>query len=236
MNTWCPQKKNGFDSLNLKVGSLENGNTRHSTIKTKLTKADKYYKFKDDSVLVTSPDTVRILLAADPEFDYDRRIILASLKALENFLPATFRITQEGTDFKNQPGKNSWLIWLSEKESPSIPTKGKIVYKKTLSDKILQQQSADTWALTSRLNQDLALEDNLTLLLSEVLFPSTEEWRIANTKDQRVMPEQMMWNDFSDNARSSIENASLLPLEKPLILLFMFLLAVERLVSYKRNQ
>jgi hypothetical protein len=229
-------KKNSSDSLNLKVGSLENGNTRHSIIKAKLAKADKYYKFKNDSVSVTFQDTVNILLAADHEFGYDRKIFLASLKALENFVPAIFQITQEGTDLKNQSGKNSWLIWLSEKESPSTLTKGKIVYKKTLSDKILQQQSADTWALTSRLNQDLALEKNLTLLLSEVLFPSINEWRIADSKDQRIMPEQMMWNDSTDGESLPVENASLLPLEKPLIILILFLLAIERLVSYKRNQ
>jgi hypothetical protein len=229
-------KKISFDSLTLKVGSLENGNTRHYTIKTKLAKEDKYYKLKNDSVFVTLRDTVNILLAADSEFDYDRKIILASVKALENFIPVIFQITQEGTDIKNQSGKNSWLIWLSEKESPSTPTKGKIVYRKTLSDKILQQQSADTWALTSRLNQDIALDGNLTLRLSEVLFPSTEEWTIANSKDQRIMPEQMMWNDPTDGVGLSVENASLLPLEKPLIILMLMLLAIERLVSYKRNQ
>jgi hypothetical protein len=224
------------DSVTARIGFSKNGNTHYSTTWSKKTNNNRYFKIKEDSVQISSVDTLKVWLLSDKDLEYDRKIMLASLRAIEKFVSSKLIIVEETTDLQKHPGNNDWLIWLSEKQVPTLNTVGKIFYKNLADHKILEPQSAKEWALTTRLDQDKTLDQNLSLQLSQILFPAKEEWSIANLKDQRIMPEQMMWASQSEGTISETERASLLPIERPLLLLILILLLIERFVSYRRNQ
>jgi hypothetical protein len=228
-------KKITTDSIVVKMGALKNQNTHHSSLKTQNLNGTGVYKIKNDSIAITPIDTIKIILIIDVGFEYDGKILLASLNALKSFVPSKLQI-ELATDLKASLRNYDWIIWLSEKGEPSDISNKKIIFKENPHHKILEQKSATEWRLTTHLNQGKVLDENLTHQLSQLLVPAKPEWHTANSKDQRGMPEKMMWADSEVTSRIENENASLLSLEQPFVILILILLVIERLVSYKRNQ
>jgi len=71
--------------------------------------------------------------------------------------------------------------------------------------------------------------------LSQILFPAKQTWKIVNAKDQRTMPEKMIWSS-GGSEEQVIQQANWIPLDGYLIPLIILIVLIERWIAYKRNQ
>jgi hypothetical protein len=93
-----------------------------------------------------------------------------------------------------------------------------------------------SWVLTKRLNEEVALYDNLTVQLALILLPKVKEEVRALAFDHRTLPEKMMWDvqgHSTSGFQTSAERASS---EKIIAILFLLVLMIERFLAFKKNQ
>jgi hypothetical protein len=173
--------------------------------------------------------TIKIAIVRAKALNYDSRIIQAALKTVDDVVPEKIQI--EVTDQVKNDSPADWTIVLDENVHG---VRGQsIVFRQTISDKLLVREKIDRWILTKRLNTDNAIEGQLTLLLAEILFPRTEDWRKASVNDVRTADEQILskGEDSPDGKALAKVNT-----ESIWILLLLITLVAERLVAYNRNQ
>jgi hypothetical protein len=175
------------------------------------------------------------MIASDPDLYYDRQVLLASLKAIQSTV-AEHLIIEESTTSINQNDSVEVLIWLSGKSLPNVKGTTIIHYNSNSLLPLFYQESNSKWQLTKRVNEDVALNENLGLQILKIILPNKVEWKIANEKDQRVFPEKMMWAKVADGNTSGTQKAGFASLDKYLIILILITLIVERLIAYQRNQ
>jgi DNA polymerase III psi subunit len=225
--------KNSKDSLLVKKGLLDNDNTQYTT--TIISSSQKVVRSGADSIKVTLPDTVSILVASDTEFNYDALIIEASLRAIQKNTSVILVIKKIDADHLNKEIKANWLVWLSKKSIATSQIKNRIIYQHKDIAPVFQHEYDTLWLLTKRLTQKVALEENISLKLNPILFPLTALQQVADSKDQRVMPEEMMWSENNLN-NDEIIKASVEPMDNYLISLIILVLLIERWIAYRRNQ
>lgn len=223
------------NSISIKIGFLENGNTHLKRSDTTVFQKQTKYRSKNDSISITPTDTIKIVIVSDPAFSHDKQILLASLKAIQSTV-YEYLIIDESTSHVNQKDSVEILIWLSEEPLPPTKFKTLIYYNGNPLSAIFNQESYSTWQLTKRINEDVALNENFGLQLLKIILPNKTQWEIANEKDQRVFPEKMMWAKITGGNTSGIQNAGFEPWDKYLIILILITIIVERLIAYKRNQ
>jgi len=225
----------GRDSLIVKTGSIQNENTHYSQ-SVSPTNGDQVYKSGSDSIQISKPDTVSILVVNDPAFSYDAKIVLASLKAIQKNINGLLLITESTSDIKDLSRQYDWVIWLSEKTVPELKVKERLFYKNRPFHSLLEQTNDSDWVLSKRLNEKIALEENLALQLIGLIYPAKEIQRIAEGKDQRTLPEQLTWSNAGSASTAGVNLAGFSPLDEYLIVLLVMLLIIERVIAYKRNQ
>ncbi len=223
------------DSVSIRTGSLQNESTHYTSNAASVFPGQKIFKTNTDSITINSPDTITITLASDADFSYDRKIILASFYAIQKNGSAQLIIKESGTDILSKDINSNWLIWLSEKPLPESNS-SVIFYHTNSSTLLLQQQSNSTWQLSKRLNEEVALNENLVVELAKIISSDKEQWKIANKKDQRTMPEEMMWSAPSGESKQGAIAFAFSPLDNVLIVLILLIWVAERMISYKRNQ
>ena len=226
----------GPDSLIVKTGSIQNENTNYSQSISSANGTGKIYKSNSDSISITKADTLSVLLANDPAFNYDSKIVLASLKTIQKNITGVLLITASTTGIKDPTKKYDWAIWLSEKAAPDLKANQKLLFRNQPFHPLLEQTNQTDWTLSKRLNEKIALEENLTLQLVELLYPANDVWKIANKKDQRILPEQLTWSENSTSTQAGVSLAGYSPLDEFLIALLVIVLVSERIIAYKRNQ
>ncbi|HEY5822767.1 MAG TPA: hypothetical protein VIT44_00285, partial [Cyclobacteriaceae bacterium] len=225
----------GPDSLIVKTGSIKNENTNYSQSVSSANATGKVYKSNSDSISISKADTVSVLLANDPAFNYDTKIILASLKAIQKNVNGLL-ITESTTEIKDPTKQYDWVIWLSDKPDSNLKANQRLIFKNKPFHTLLEQTNQTDWILSKRVNEKIALEENLTLQLVELLYPAKEVWKIANAKDQRTLPEQLTWSEDSTSSQAGVSLAGFSPLDEFLIALLVIVLVSERIIAYKRNQ
>ncbi len=184
-------------------------------------------------ISISPPDSIRVLIVSDDSYAYDRGIIIAALKAIEKSFPIKMKVLESKS--ANIPSsKVDWRFWLSGKKIPennSIPT---ISIRLKNSNDLLLHFKSNEWDLTKRLNEEIALDENLTLRLAELILPSNELHEIARANDRQVMPDSMAWSQVNSNAaQASILTSSA---DQYLIILLLFILVIERIIAFRRNQ
>ena len=217
------------DSVTITYGSMHNSNTHYQTIISGITPNQSWFQTKTDSIHIDDPDTITISLFSAPDFLYDKQIVLAVLKAIQSNVPEKFIIGESSVDSVDM------MIWLSN-SPPQAKSEKLIYFKNSPIDRLFEQQSFSQWQLSKRLNEDIALNENLVIELAKIILPRHAQWKIANAKDQRVMPEEMMWSKPSGESDTGLQNASFILVDKYLIALIILVLIIERIVAFRRNQ
>ncbi|HEX6889677.1 MAG TPA: BatA domain-containing protein, partial [Chryseolinea sp.] len=70
----------------------------------------------EKKIMPIPPDTLRVVIYADRDFEYEEKIILAALSAIEKTIPIVIE-TSRVVPAENQPNdKSDWVIWLSKKD------------------------------------------------------------------------------------------------------------------------
>ena len=97
-------------------------------------------------------------------------------------------------------------------------------------------QRPNEWLLTQRLNEDMAVKARCRVRLDLILLPGREVLEdIAQSNDRRMLSDSVAFY----SPRRSIALEAGLPLQPAnpyLILLFLFVLFIERMIAIKRHQ
>jgi len=211
------------DSLYVRTGHSSPEQTSFTTEKIKSPAA---------SVQIAFPDSVRIAIAADAEHAYDRRILGAAIQTIQRAFPVNMKV-HELKPSAATAENYGWLFWLSDSNPPEKNTTSTIWLKPTRSNNLLERVGPRTWHMTKRLNEEIALEKNLTIELALLIVPSKKQQEIAEANDRRTMPDSMAWS-----SATQLTPAGLVPSvpNRFLIVCLVLLLLTERIIAYRRNQ
>jgi hypothetical protein len=228
-------RKTSKDSFLLRTGASSSEAMRFSTAIRRISDRERYI----DTVAIEPPDTVSVTIVSDSSFSYDKLMILTGLKVLEEKSKIVFQIESTTPDAFH--GKNQdWIFWITS-TTLSQPLQTNLIqfredrYSDALFRLDTQQNGHSLWLLTKRLNEEIALEQNLALELGLVLLHRKDYSNKGMDFDRRVLPEQLSWaNEKTSIKTKDITSTSVS--EEIMAGILIALLLIERLVAFKRNQ
>lgn len=180
-------------------------------------------------------DTISIAMVSDEKYSYDQKIIVATLKAISKYFSIEFKLTELQT--RDQMPTSDWLVWLSDKNIPE--TNSKVLYVKPQfnnQQELFFPAKINQWIITQRLNEEVALQENVTLKLASLLIPREELQKKADSKDRRMISDSIAWASAQTDNKNTIDGIVSENVNPYLIVFLLFLLFIERFVAYKRNQ
>jgi hypothetical protein len=186
-----------------------------------------------DSISVKQAPSISITIARDKKYEQEKLIIKASLMAITNVLPIDLIVEETPTD-QTAPSTD-WVIWLSDKELKTNDSTNYILYKPQLKENSVEQIAKNKWSINSRLNMEHARESNLTLKLASLLVDEKEKWNKISNHDRRSITDQVLLSGTT-SANLQESDGELSVFNPWLLILFLLILLIERLVSYRRNQ
>ena len=200
----------------------------------------------EDSVIVEKNDSITIRIFFEEAFEYDTKILVASLTALQEAIP--YKLIIKSAPVKEFVNENSdWIIWLSEDKIPETHNTKIIIHGSCKGNNLPLIVSAPdakflcknlntaTWVITKRLTEESALKENLTLKLASIVLVNMES-NGREEKDKRVLSESLMWSSFQKQSSFHFSKQSLASVDQYLVILLFLLLLSERWLAYKRNQ
>lgn len=231
------------DSTFLRLGKSDASETRFISKHILIAPSQNYFTNDNaDSILVEPHDTISIAVVSDSTFEYDKRMMLTALNVIKEISPNTFNLEAIYTDTYSDKKRNC-VIWLSNEPPPSSQDHNIIRYQKTehhIATKLflpnMKHEDHSLWVLTKRLNEGIALQENLTVQLARILLPKEKYKAIARKFDKRVLPEKMMWDTNASFNPELKANATIAPSDKYILILFLIILLTERLIAFKRHQ
>jgi hypothetical protein len=177
------------------------------------------------------PDTIHVALCIDPRYAYDGRIIRAALTTLQQSMPDAIDITTvEGTTPPNDD--TDWIIWLRDEPLPATAAQS-IMLDTHTPGKFIQQKEPGRWIINRRLLPDMAVRENLTLSLANLLTPHSTLWKQAATHDRRAADDRQVIHQAATAGHAGTNTAA-----EPTLWIWLTLitLVAERFVAYRRNQ
>lgn len=192
-----------------------------------------------DSAVIESPDTVTVAVIFDTNYQYDKNILLAALEAIKTTAFTSLSVQQIHLgEYSSDP--HDWIIWLADEKPPE--TKNNLILMdegNTSAVKLfLPTPSAGnhSWLLTKRLNEEVALRENLTVQLAMILAPGKKYEDRASGFDRRLLPEKLRWGSLHEknielNEASDDETGL-----RYISIALLIILISERLLSFKKNQ
>ena len=223
------------DSLVVRIGTSTPEKTSFSTRREKEMTGRDFFKYDSDSAGVEDFKKISIQIVTDSGFTRDKKIIIAALQAIDDVSPDDFDIETVFSNRFSAPRKSDWLIWLSN-ETRTSATDNVIYFQQKTSNNLLERTGRFSWALTQRLDEQIALEQNLTTGLALILSPPTKYENTATQKDRRVLDDQLIWAKTPDNSprlRTASSNTST---EKYILATFFLVLLFERWMGLQKNQ
>lgn len=180
---------------------------------------------------LTRGDTIRIMLAFEKNFQYDKKIMAAALQALQDSSPTQLVI--EETEINNFKITDvDWLIWLSD---DTITNERKSLrFSEDVVNDLIIQKSKNQWILTKRLTEENAVEEHLTIQLMSMLFDEQIKQEISQ-QDNRTQPNELAWSKNNNNQSVSSVKAGQ-HADKILILIIVLALIGERILAFYRKQ
>ena len=92
--------------------------------------------------------------------------------------------------------KSDWIIWLTDKTVHPTDINC-IYYQEKSSNALFEARTTSSWTLTQRLNEQIALEQNLTVQLGLILTSENKYDETARQKDKRVLDDKLIWDTNS---------------------------------------
>jgi hypothetical protein len=212
------------DSLALRMGHSNANETYFNSVKTKTS---------PQGVQVSLPDSIRILVVSDDAYAYDKRILMTALNAIKKSFPIKMVIAESGPSGFSVSAVD-WCFWLSDNQFSKSNSLKTVFMRVHNSNDLFTQTKPNEWELTRHLNEEIALEKNLTLRLAELLISSKQLHEISEEKDRRMMPDSMAWSQ-ADSGKTHTSNSST-SADQFLVALLVVLLLIERILAFKRNQ
>jgi hypothetical protein len=188
--------------------------------------------------VISPPETISIAVVFDPPYEYDKNILVAALQAINS--RGRLQIVVDpipGGQYIS--GEHAWTIWLSDKIPPEVKNNFILLDEDKMAGRKLFHQTTskekESWLLTTRLNEEIALREHLAVQLAIMLQPQEKYEDRASEFDRRVLDEKMRWSSFDTKAREQKQRSD--NATSPYICIAMLLvLCAERLLAFKRNQ
>ncbi|HMJ70697.1 MAG TPA: BatA domain-containing protein [Cyclobacteriaceae bacterium] len=182
-----------------------------------------------DSIEIIKPGRITINISADDKSEAD--ILMAAL----NVLKSEYKLPIEISNTQSQsPMTNAWTFWLREAK-PKFSGDQQVVLSTPCTGPLIERISGNVLHLNRKLDQDVALNENLVIELFKILYPDLDTPNVSKQKDIRSMPDGLAWSDGeTKNTGGNVPSRA--GIEKYLILLFVLSLATERFVAIRRNQ
>jgi hypothetical protein len=193
-----------------------------------------------DSISNKLVDTISVTIVFEPSYEHDKNILVAALIAIQQKLLNNLKVTSIPASNFSDVKNIDWLMWLSDASPPNqfrnlirtgksdLPTENLFVNIKT--------SSGNTWLLTQRLNEGVALQTNLAVQLAIMLNSDKKYYERVQELDRRVLPEKLRWSSVSEVPNSLDKGSAISSGEKYIGLALLFVLFAERLLAFKRDQ
>lgn len=192
-----------------------------------------------DTIKIETPSTLSISIFHDATFAYDAKIIEAALHAIDKFTPGNFSIQKHLSENHHPDSTANWRILLGENFSTQ-ENENTIYFNRSShgNTKLFVQRPEvkASWMLTKRLNEEVAIQENLTVQLADILFSDSKHEVILKRNDRRAMPEQLLWAKMADGQAEPLASTDSTKTRKIILAMFLMMLLAERLISYKQNQ
>jgi Aerotolerance regulator N-terminal len=174
-------------------------------------------------------DTLKVTLAFDKAFEYDRKIMRAAIQSIQ--LSTNIPIViQEIAANDDQQIVTDWLIWLSDTRLTHAGRS--LQYHPEPFGNLIVQKDKNRWLLTARLDEENAVEYHLTIQMMQMLFndePSLRNHEIVS------LPDNLIWSKRNESKSAAvIERGE--PADKVLILIIALLFISERILAFYRKQ
>ena len=224
------------DSLRFRAGYSNADKTSFSTLRSEAQDGQDFFKFsRGDSVVIDHAKTISIQIVHQPTYTHESKMIAAAIRAIDHESPDDFEVETVSLEKFSGEKKNDWVIWLSD-EMPRPTGVNCIYYQGQSSNKLFEKSGLASWALTQRLNEEVALRQNLAVQLGLILTSGNKYTALARQKDKRVLTDELIWDRNSrepEQIRSTVSPASG---EKYLMALLLLVLLLERWMSFNRSQ
>jgi hypothetical protein len=180
---------------------------------------------------LTHLNTIRVAFCIDPPYAYDGKIIHAALATLQQSLPDGIDITSVTGATLPDAGID-WVIWLRDEPLPATPAQS-IALNTHIPGKFIQQKEPGRWIINRRLLPDMAVRENLTLLLANIIAPHRPLWETAGKYDRRMIDDRQAVHRASTAGRTGQVTTA-----EPTLWIWLTLitLVAERFAAYRRNQ
>ena len=186
-------------------------------------------------------DSISVAVVFSSEFDYDKNIIVATLAAIDSKTPNHLRVEAFPLEQFVNAGPYHWVIWLSDSSPPAL--KGNLIRftKDEMTSGNLFSHSkstptGDIWLLSAKLNEEVALQENIAVQLANILFPDDEDREQWRRLDKRVLPEELRWSTKPFKSEMVSPDPTQRFGQEYIALMLMVILFAERLLSFKRDQ
>lgn len=214
------------DSIVVRTGHT-NSDITHFTTQT--------FPVSDWNELRILPDTLKVVLVSDDLHLYDKKIVLAALNVIGQSFPIHLEVSHATPEKFKPYDYQDWCIWLANRPLSDSVLVNTLYLNPDLEENLLLQKKVNRWAITKRLNEEIALNDNLTIQLASLLIQSEKDWDLAVQNDSRILSDSIAWSDLNsgDGVLASV------PAQSPysyLIALLLITLLMERMLAYHRNQ
>ncbi|HMG89453.1 MAG TPA: BatA domain-containing protein [Chryseolinea sp.] len=184
------------------------------------------------------PDTLSVTIYADTDFEYDRKIITAALRAIEKTIPIIFKTSSVAPAENQSDDHSDWIIWLSQKD-PGALNASSIIFREDLGSNALLKRVKGKdqvqWQIMNHLNEENALKEQLPLSLSHILLNEDLIQARADSLDQTIQPEELLWSGDKSNTSSASIRLADSQNDQYLLVAIIALLVIERFIASKRN-
>jgi hypothetical protein len=184
---------------------------------------------------IVKPDSITVAIYFTPEFEYDAKIIQASLLTIKAMIPLRLTILQNPPKptqadrvfwLSKEPlrgdGKNSFSIHeFNDKNFPLLVPKYNDVQR--------NKNITSEWLFTKRLTEHDAIHEKLPIKLASILLPPFDE-----DKYSTKLPEEFTWSPSqqSGSVKQFDENRTLSVI---LFIAIMILATIERWIAFRRK-
>lgn len=235
------------DTLIVRSGITSANHTSFESRKFRRTSSEKFFRLtsSEDSVEIRKADSVVVQIFSDPEFEYDLKIMQASLRAIDLGMPQkiivkTFKLNEAGqntnADFtiwlsKKTPSKiNSTMIGFADCGNEDLP----VLVRSELYKYLCSTSPDYSWIITRHLNEEISLQENFTVALASVITQGMKT-KMADFKDLRAMPEQQAWASSEKHIGTKIQEQSA-SINNILGILLLLIVGIERWIAFRKNQ
>jgi hypothetical protein len=180
-------------------------------------------------------DTVRVIIAYDPDFETDRNTLAMVLEVVKDHSPDVLALSQVSASSYLPVRNADWTFWLSE--SPAPEAQGPvIVVTGTGGRNVIEQVTRSRYDLTVRLNSETVVTRNVAAHLASLLGVDPVARKKADSLDVRTVPFPLAFSREPARIYASptaTGHTASMPYLAAAILLVLLL---ERLIAYRRNQ